>query len=178
MMESTNNNWHLGEIVNLPRTTKPLKTGISTVYEWFIASRYICIREATDDHRGILVKVLGKYPPEDITTVGGHPFCKDERDELFEGKGYSSFPFPAVNDIQKVLEILRSNPSLIQTFEDAKMHVNPKSRFWVSETESRLLVKKKLQCYDANTEQLITPSKNDAPYRLTVVYFYKENLIW
>lgn len=177
-MESTKNSWHLGEIVNLSRTAKQFKTSGSTVYEQFVGSRYICISEATEDHRGILLKVLGKYPSEDIMMVGGQPFCKDDREELFEGKCYSSFPFPAVKDVQEVLEILRSNPSLIQIFEDAKMHINPKSKYWVSETERHLLGKKKPQCYDASSEQTVTPSKSEAPYRLTMVYFNKGNLTW
>ena len=177
-MKSTENNWHLGEIVNLPRKEKVLKDSGSTVYQQFICSRYICVREATESQRGILAKVLGKFPPENVITVGGQPFSKDDRDELFEGMCYFSYPFPSKKDVQEVLEILRSNPSLIQTFEDAKMHINPKSRYWVNETESRLLVMKKPQCYNAHTEQICTPSKDDAPYRLTMVYFNKGSLDW
>jgi hypothetical protein len=177
-MESTENSWHLGEIVTLPRKEKLLKESGSTVYEWLIGSRYICVREATEGQRGILVKVLGKIPPEYIMTVGGYPFCKDDGEELFSGMRYFSYPFPVVNDVQEVIEILRGNASLIQVFEDASMHINPKSKFWVNETESRFLVMKKPQCYDSYSEQIGIPSKDDAPYRLTMVYFYKGNLSW
>ena len=177
-MVSTENNWHLGEIVTLPRKEKLLKKGSFTIYEQLIGSRYICVREATEGQRGILVKVLGKFPPEHITTVGGLPFSKDDHDDFFAGMRYFSYPFPAVKDVQEVLEILRSNHDLIQIFEGASMHVNPKSKFWVNETESRLLVMKKPQCYDASSGQTGTPSNDDAPYRLTMAYFYKGELSW
>ena len=113
-----------------------------------------------------------------LITVGGQPFSKDDREELFAGMHYFSYPFPAAKDVQEVIDILRSNPSLIQIFEDASMHINPKSKFWVSETESRLLIMKKPQCYDAFSKQIASPSKDDAPYRLTMVYFYKGKLSW
>ena len=59
-MASDTNNWKIGEVVSLPRAEKLLKKGFSASYETFIASRYICIREATDKQQGVLVKVLGK----------------------------------------------------------------------------------------------------------------------
>ena len=177
-MESTENSWHLGEIATLPRTEKLLKKSGSMVYERLIGSRYVCVREASEGQRGILVKVLGKFPPEHIMTVGGQPFSKDDREELFVGTRYFSYPFPAVKDIQEVLEILSSNPGLVQIFEGASMHINPKSKFWVNETGSHLLVMKKPQCYNARSEQICKPSKDDAPYRLTMVYFFKGNLNW
>lgn len=177
-MASTENNWHFGEIVTLPRTEKLLKTSGSTIYKELVGSRYICVREATETQRGILAKVLGKYPPENILTVGGQPFSKDDREDLFEGMRYFSYPFPAVKDVQEVLDILRSDPKLVQIFEGASMHINPQSKYWVNETESRLLVMKKPQCYNARSEQICKPSKDDAPYRLTMVYFFKGNLNW
>ena len=177
-MESTENSWRLGEIATLSRKEKQLKKSGLTVYEQLIGSRYVCVREATEGQRGILVKVLGKFPPEHIMTVGGQPFSKDDREELFVGIRYFSYPFPAAKDVKEVIEILRSNPSLIQIFKDASMHINLNSKFWVHETESRLLVKKKPQCYDAYSEQIVTPSKDDVPYRLTMVYFYKGILSW
>lgn len=177
-MASTENNWHLGEIVTLPRTEIVLKKSASTVYEQLIGSRYICVCEATDSQRGILAKVLGKFPQEHIMTVGGQPFSKDDCEELFEGMRYFSYPFPMVKDVQEVVDILRNNPNLIQTFEKASMHINPKSKFWVNKTESRLLVRKKPQCYDASSKQIDKPSKDEAPYRLTMVYFNKEKLSW
>ena len=177
-MESTENSWRLGEIVNLPRTEKLLKKSGSTFYNQLIGSRYICVREATEGQRGILVKVLGKFPSEHIMTVSGQPFSKDDREELFVGMRYFSYPFPAVKDVQEVVEILRSNQSLIQIFEGASMHINPKSKFWVNQTESHLLFMKKPQCYDSNSKQTGTPSVDDVPYRLTMVYFYKGNLSW
>lgn len=177
-MESTENCWRLGEIMTLPRKEKLLKKSGSTVYKWLIGSRYVCVREASEGQRGILVKVLGKFPSEHIMTVGGQPFSKDDREELFAGMRYFSYPFPAVRDVQEVLEILRINPSLVKMFEGASMHINLKSKFWVNEMESRLFVMKKPLCYDSYSEQVGAPLKDDVAYRLTMVYFYKGNLSW
>jgi hypothetical protein len=177
-MGSNENNWHLGEIATLPRTERLLKESGSKLYERLIGSRYVCVREATERQRGILVKVLGKISPEHIEIVAGQPFTKDDREDTFTGIRYFSYSFPAVKDVREVVEILRSNPSLIQIFEDASMHINLKSKFWVNKTESRLLVRKKPQCYDASSKQIDKPSKDEAPYRLTMVYFNKEKLSW
>lgn len=96
-MKSNENTWRLGETVTLPRTEKKIKNNGSVSYEQLIGSRYICVREEAEGRRGILVKVLGKYTPEHVITVGGHPFSKDDREELFMGIRYFSYPFPSVN---------------------------------------------------------------------------------
>ena len=178
MNSSTENNWKLGEIAHLPSRKTRLKKSGSTLYDLHIGSRYICVREATPGQRGILVKILGKYKPERITTVSGQSFCKDNREKLFKGKRYLSYPFPTVMDVQKVIEILQCNPTLIQSVEKASMHINLKSKYWVKETKTRFLFMKKPQCYDVCSGQLSTPAKDEMPYRLTIVYFYKGYLVW
>ena len=105
-MESNKNNWTLGEIATLPRQEKPLKQSGSTTYVHYITSRYVCIREATDSQRGILVKVLGKFYSDQVGIVNGEPFSKDDRDELFVGHRYYSFPFPSAKDVKEVLDII------------------------------------------------------------------------
>lgn len=177
-MESSGNTWSLGEIATLSRTERLLKKSGSTFYEQLIGSRYICVREETDSKRGILVKVLGKFPSEHIITVNGRPFSKDDREELFTGVRYFSYPFPQVKDVKEVLEILSSTPSLIHVFDDVSMHVNLKSKFWVNKAERHLLVMKRPQCYDAYSGQIVAPLEDDLPYRLTMVYFFKGNLSW
>ena len=177
-MDSNGNRWHFGEIVTLPRTEKLLKKSGSTSYEHLIGSRYICVREESEGERGILVKILGKFPSEHVFTVCGKAFSKDDREELFVGVRYFSYPFPLVKDVREVLEILASKPSLVNIFDEASMHINIRSKFWVNKTERHLLVMKKPQCYDAYSEQILTPSEDDMPYRLTMVYFYKGNLSW
>ena len=108
-METTENNWILGELVNLPHQEKLLKKSGSTSYSRFIGSRYICIREATGGQRGILMKVLGKTDGDRIIMVNGQPFCKDDREELFAGKRYFSYPFPRDNEVMEALDILRQS---------------------------------------------------------------------
>ena len=64
------------------------------------------MREATDGQCGILLKVLGKISKKYIMFVNGKPFCKDEREDLFKGKCYYSYPFPTVDALKEVLEIV------------------------------------------------------------------------
>lgn len=172
------NNWQVGDVVTLPRETKPLKRTGSKSYEQCIGSRYICIREASSEQRGILLKVLGKMPRAHIMMVGGQPFTKDDRAELFDSLLYYSYPFPDVSDIREVLDILLDNNDLLKKFEDALMHVNPRSRFWVSDTQKHLLVMKRALCYDSKADSLLAATSNDAPYRLTMVYFQDGKLTW
>lgn len=68
-MEIKVDDWRLDELVTLTRVTKVLKMTWFSLYEQMIGSRYICIREATDNQHGILVKVLGKIPSEHIMLV-------------------------------------------------------------------------------------------------------------
>lgn len=175
-MESNEQKWTLGKLVLLPRTTKLFKASDYKSYERIIGSRYICIREATDNQYGILLKVLGRYPAEHIMMIDGEPFCRDDSMELFQGMCYFSYSFPRFEDLKEVLAILHNNPDLLSHFEDAKMHVNPKASFWVRETASKLFMKKP-QCYDVSTDCLSTATGNAAPYRLTMVYFTKDQTV-
>ena len=177
-MEIKEYNWQLGELVTLARSTRVLKKTWLALYEQLIGSRYICIREASEKQSGILVKVLGRMPSEYIKVVDGLPFCKDEREELFEGNGYTSYSFPTAEEVKEVLDILRSNADLLPVFEKASMHVNPRAKFWVRETTSHLLVAKKPLCYDVGSGSLSKVSDEEAPYRLTLVYFDKDQLNW
>ncbi|MBQ1880305.1 MAG: hypothetical protein II156_01570, partial [Lachnospiraceae bacterium] len=170
--------WKLGEIATLPRTEKVLKDGDSTSYARYIGSRYICIREATEGQNGILMKVLGKAFSDQVKLVGGEPFGKDDGEELFSGRRYYSYPFPSSNEVKEVLDILRGNPSLLQKFEEAKMHVNPDGIFWVRETIRGTFLKKNLQVYGGRNGQLYNPSDDINYYRITIVYFDKDQLIW
>lgn len=177
-MESNENNWRLGEIVTIPRTGALLKRSGAITYEWLIGSRYICIREATESNRGILAKVLGQFTPKYIHLVDGQPFSKNDIENLIDGTRYLSYPFPSVKDVREALDIVRSNPGLLQRFGEASMYFDTQSRFWVRETTSRLVVIKKPQCYDASSGSVRIASDSDAPYRLTLAYFYKGELTW
>ena len=176
-MELKENNWKLGEIVKVPRQEKVLKDG-STSYVQYIESRFICIREATEDQRGILLKVLGKSYSDQIKTVGGEPFGLDDHAELFNGHRYYSYRFPSVNEVKEVLDILRDNYTLLQKFDEAKMHVNPNSLFWVRETSRNVFLKKSPQVYDGREDKLCNPSDDTNYYRITVAYFSKDQLTW
>ena len=177
-MESNENNWTLGEIVNLGRKEKLLKKSGSTIYERFIRSRYICIREANEGQQGILMKVLGKPDCDQIRIVNGQPFCKDDHEDLFESDCYFSYPFPSAKEVQEALEIIRSNQSLLQKFEEASMHINPNSTFWVNDVSRNMLFMKKPQYYSARDGQLSPAKDNGNHYRITFVYFHQRELHW
>ena len=177
-MESNENNWTLGEIVTLGRKEKPLKNSGLTIYERFIRSRYICIREASDGQQGILMKVLGKPDSDQISIVKGQLFCEDSHDELFESDRYFSYTFPSAKEVQEALEIIRGNQSLLQKFEEASMHINPNSTFWVNDVSRNMLFMKKPQYYSARDGQLSTAKDNSNHYRITFVYFHQRELHW
>ena len=177
-MESNKNNWTLGEIATLPKQEKTLKKSLTNQYVHYIASRYICIREATDTQRGILVKVLGKCNDEPIRIVNGEPFCNDFHDELFTKDSYSSYPFPSAREVQEVIEILKANQDLLQKFESAKMHINPDSTFWVRDTTRNKLFRKRLQILSGRDGELHPADDDGFHYRLSIVYFFKGSLVW
>ena len=175
-MDSNTKNWEVGEMVVLPRTTRQVKSSSFKSYERIIGSRYICIREAAEEHYGILLKVLGRTPADFVTMVCGEPFCKDDSMELFEGVCYFSYSFPLLSELKDVIGILSNNPSLLQKFNDASMHVNPNATFWVRETVNSFFTKKP-QFYDVSTDRLGTDATDLAPYRLSIVYFTQDQSI-
>lgn len=177
-MNTTENNWTLGELVTLPRKKSLLKQGGMKSYSHYVGSRYICIREATDGQRGILMKVLGKVYRDGIIMVNGEPFCKDDREELFTTDHYLGYPFPTANNVMEALGVIRANQDLLQKFEKASMHVNPDSTFWVSDTTRNMLLQKKPQFLSGRDGQLSPAHDNSEHYRVTFVYFYKGSLNW
>ena len=170
-MESNKNNWNLGKIVFPPTTATLLKKRNKKEYKRFINLQYICVREATESQCGILVKVLGKTKADDITFVCGQPFCNDDVFMLFEGQVISSYSFPTVAELREVLNIIRSNPSLLSQFEAVSMQFDPNSIFWVNKTGFHLPFTKKPRCYDASTNRLCKAPKDSEPCRLTMAYF-------
>ena len=177
-METQEFKWKVGELVSLTWNKRLLKKSGSRSYAEFVNSRYICVREATDKQPGILVKVLGKVTRDQIMLVNGTPFCKDDRDYLFKGKCYYSYPFPLADDLKEALDIIDANPSLQQRFEEESMRFNPSSTFWVRGIAKRMLGLKKLQFFDAGTDQLSKAHDDTPHYRLTIAFFNKEELSW
>ena len=177
-MDSKENNWTVGETVTIKRMERPLKESGSTSYAQYISSRYICIREDNGEQRGILLKVLGKAYSDQIGMVNGQPFCQDDSEELFAGNRYSSYPFPSAKEVQEVLEILRDDKSLLQKFEAASMHINPNSTFWVNDTTHNMLLMRKPQILNGRDGQISSAGDDVNHYRISIVYFSKDSLIW
>ena len=175
-MYSNENNWSVGELVNLNREERLLKKSSYTSFKSFVASRFICIRERTGSQHGILVKVLGPTHKSSIMLTAGLPFCKDRREDFFLGKCYYGYPFPAASDVEEVLDILRPNNALMDAFRQHDMLFDPYATFWVRDTASRLFFLKKPQYYDASLGQLVATSDDETHHRLTIAYFYKSTI--
>ena len=171
-IDSTGYNWRLGELVSLKWNVKLIKKSSRNSYAYYAVSHYICVREATEGQCGILVKVLGKISKEHIMFVNGEPYCKDEGDDLLKGRRYYSYPFPTVDALKEVLEIVGSNETLRNRFEAESMSFNPLSTFWIRETAGSFLTKKP-QYYDAASSQLCKATDDTPHYRLTIAYFDK-----
>lgn len=171
-------NWKKGETVYLPWKEKQVKKSGSTSYVSIVNSRYICIREATDAQRGILVKAMGKIPAHHIIMVGGMPFCKDDRSDLITGKQYAGYPFPSQEELKEVLEVIRQDSSLLSAFEAESMSLATNSTFWVRETASRILLPNKLKYYDADSGRVCKAADDAMHVRLSVVFFSQDNLNW
>ena len=114
MIVSNEANWRLGDLVNLSWNHKDIKKSGDKTYAYYAESHYVCVREATDGQRGILVKGLGKIQRERVMLVNGEPFRKDEREELFMGKRYYSFPFPTADELKEALDIVRFDMKIQQ----------------------------------------------------------------
>ena len=173
MIVSNEANWHLGDLVSLSWNHKELKKSGGKSYAYHAESYYVCVREATDGQRGILVKGLGMIQRERVMLVNGQPFCKDEREELFMGKRYFSYPFPTADELKEVLDIVRSDMNIQQKLIDNGMFFNPNGTFWVSDTKSQFFgLKHSPRYYDPSTGCLATAKSHDERHnRITIAYF-------
>lgn len=170
--ELKTDNWRLGELVSPKWNYELIKKDGQKSYAYYAVSSYICVREATDGQCGILLKVLGKTSKKYIMFVNGKPFCKDEREDLFKGMRYYSYPFPTASALKEVLEIVGSDEVLKERLKAESMSFNPLSTFWIRETAGNLLSKKP-KYYDATSGQLCKATDDTPHYRLTIAYFNK-----
>jgi hypothetical protein len=170
-MESNMKKWSIGQKALLPWKTRLLDKSKKNIYERMIGSDYICIREASDEHNGILLRVLDNAQASRIMFVSGQPFFKDEREGLLNGNAYSSYSTPTLAELKEALAILRSNPSLLAHFEEASMPINLDSLFWVNATARKNLFTKIPLCYNPSADSLCIASDSAEPCRLTMVYF-------
>lgn len=177
-MEPMTTNWKTGEIVTLQLSDKTLQKDETTIYKEFVSLRYVCIREASNDKRGILVKVLGKIPAMNLEIVGDTPFVKDDVKQHLYDTYYYSFPFPKAIEIEEALSIIRHHQELIGKFKSISMNIDTEASFWVRETARNLLFMKQLQYFDANSCLTCTAKENDAHYRLSIVYYQNSELFW
>ena len=170
-MESNMKKWSIGQKALLPWKTRLLDKSKKNIYERMIGSDYICIREASDEHNGILLRVLDNAQASRIMFVSGQPFFNDEREGLLNGNAYSSYSTPTLAELKEALAILRSNPSLLAHFEEASMPINLDSLFWVNATARKNLFTKIPLCYNPSADSLCIASDSAEPCRLTMVYF-------
>lgn len=173
MTTETTTEWKTGEVVTIRRNSTLLKRSGTKLYSSIASSDYLCVREAAKGQRGILVKGLGKVRRERIMLVSGQPFIKDEREELFAGKHYYGYPFPTVDELKEVLDIVRSDMDIQQQLIDNGMFFYPEGTFWVSDTKSLFFgLKREPQYYDPSTNFLATAKSHDEHHqRITIAYF-------
>ncbi len=178
-MDESVNNWEAGTIVTLPRRSKEVAKDRTHTFDHLVDSKYICIRPAIDgQQRGILVKVLGKYSDEDFLIKNGEPFCKEEKIVGFNNYKYYGYRIPATHELREVLDIIRQDHTLQTVFSEAAMPIHLDSTFWVRDTARRYLFWKKLQCYDASTDECMIADSGDDHWHLTIVYFYQSKIKW
>ena len=96
---------------------------------------------------------------------------------LLASKVYSSFRFPTLQQLTEALAVIRENPSLMSVFDEASMHFDTESSFWVREMSRKLLISKKPQFYDACTGTLCDSQDDTPPSRLTMLYFQNGRLM-
>jgi hypothetical protein len=177
-MEPITTNWKTGDIVTLQCAEKTLKTKGNSIYKEFVASRYVCVREASKGERGILVKVLGKAPDSSLEIIEDRPFAKDGVEQLLDDIIYYSYPFAKAMEIEEVLSIICHNPELLNVFESISMHIDTEATFWVRETTRNMLFMKQLQYFDASQSLICVAKENEVHYRLSIVYYYNSELVW
>ena len=177
-MEPITTNWKTGDIVTLQCAEKTLKTKGNSIYKEFVASRYVCVREASKGERGILVKVLGKAPDSSLEIIEDRPFAKDGVEQLLDDIIYYSYPFAKAMEIEEVLSIICHTPELLNVFESISMHIDTEATFWVRETTRNMLFMKQLQYFDASQSLTCVAKENEAHYRLSIVYYYNSELVW
>ena len=177
-MEPITTNWKTGDIVTLQCAEKTLKTKGNSIYKEFVASRYVCVREASKGERGILVKVLGKAPDSSLEIIEDRPFAKDGVEQLLDDIIYYSYPFAKAMEIEEVLSIICHTPELLNVFESISMHIDTEATFWVRETTRNMLFMKQLQFFDASQSLTCVAKENEAHYRLSIVYYYNSELVW
>lgn len=171
-MNMKEKNWKLGEVVELPKTSNLIHKSGKESYEHMTSSRYVCVREAANGQRGILVKMMGRITSQEMMIVANEPFCKDEKEETAGQSVYYSYRFPTMEELKEVLDIVRANAILWRQLDEASMFINPDGSFWVREIEKKFLVMKKPQYYDPKTGLISSPGDADEPHRrLTIAYF-------
>ena len=165
--------WSVGELVNMERSTTQLKESGTNMYSNMVSSQYVCIRETTDGQDGILVRGLGNIRQRHIMIVSGEPFIKDERDDLFVGKQYYSHPLPTADELKEVLDIVRTDENIQQKLKACGMQFDSNGTFWVSDTKAKFCgLKRDLQYYDTKTGRLATAKSPDEYHqRITVAFF-------
>ena len=177
-MESSAYNWTVGEIANLPRTSSVIKEGNTKSYEHFAGSNYLCVREPQGQQMGILVKVLGKVDEREVMLINGEPFSKDDKGEYFLSTTYYSYQYPTTAELKEALDAIRRCETLLKKFDEASMHININSTFWVRETARHLLFQRKLQYYDSRSGKVLISSGKipQSHYRLALAYFNKSSI--
>ena len=166
-MDIITGKWTKGEIVVLPEINEMLTQIGNKIYMYGLPSKCFCLREATESHRGILVKLLNEYAANEILMINKKPFCKDYKINGFETISYCSLRFPEVSDLKEVLDIVRNDSTIQQ-----QTGINPNETYWVNDTHKRFFFRRHAQYYAPKTDSIGTAqTNNEKHYRLIITYF-------
>ena len=177
-VDDNENNWRKGDVVVFPWKSRRFVREDSKSFHFYFSSTFVCIREADDKHRGILLRVLERTSKSDLLIVGNELYRKDERNNSVDRKRYYGFRFPSTKSLKTALEILRKEPELMSLLQQESMSFHLDSKFWVREPGRRLFFLKTPQYYDSRTDTLHCAEDGASYRRLTMVYFQKGNLFF
>lgn len=163
----------MGQTAALPLEEQAVKRSGGKEYRYMAQLRYICIREATAQRPGILLKTLGAVSARSILLLKGEPYCKDEKTETFEGGAiYDCYRFPTADHLRKVLVIVRADEALQELLAEKKMPIDPSATFWVRDTQPVMFgLSRLLQYYDPASDGLVTYCWYERHQRITLAYF-------
>lgn len=176
-MTEKKSRWTVGEKVSLHHHKTILYRLPRRIFAHFVASRYLCIREASSKNRGILLKVLGTFEAGEISSRRFEAFCKDAKDDGYDFRpdSYYSFRFPTKKQVKEVLQILKAQPELVERLYEIGMGFSWQQGYWVRGMAFNCLLGSKPKWYDPTADAVFVSHRSEEEHlRMSIVYFDAE----
>ena len=164
--------WKVGDVVAPGLMFRKICRFGGKIYMHFLDSKYICIREASAEAPGMLVKVLNSCDQSRFLFRGGEPFIKDYKTVNFESPvEYSTFRLPTVEEVRFVLATAKADVQLGQMLANRGLSPNEPATYWTRGIGGNILGRR-VEFYDSATRTVKTESgSNTERIRITVAYF-------